>query len=136
MTRLFIENKTLCKIWLNGGCVAEAFEQRDCSEFREMIDAFRGNNLVAQLLFPGFEDEDDESEISKIILRNRRRQFKRIKPKLVDFLLAMIPLRVFPAYVLLEIFDFLPDCGFCSHAKKIALIVDVKRKYDQWKGLI
>lgn len=63
--------------------------------------------------------------IDRVLERNFSIQWQFVQPKLVDFTLAMFNLDL-PSYVLLEIFDHLPDMRRVQQAKKIRTIVAVQ----------
>ena len=68
---------------------------------------------------------------------NRRNEYNRtliewskISPQIIDFCIALTSFDL-PAYVLLEIIDWLPLFQYVDHKKKIDLIINLKKSISK-----
>ena len=66
----------------------------------------------------------DLKKVNKFLARNRGLLWRNIHPKLLDFALIFHHL---PAYIVLEIFDWLLHMDKVRHGPKIKLIIGVKK---------
>ena len=68
----------------------------------------------------------------KYLKRNKSLCWKNVHRKVLEFTLIFAPLNL-PAYVLLEIFDWLPKMHRVNHVKKIHLMIAVKKSMAKLK---
>ena len=68
----------------------------------------------------------------KFLKRNRSLLWCNVHPRILDFCISLAPLNL-PAYVLLEIFDWLPLMHLVNHVKKIHLIIAVQNSIRKLK---
>jgi hypothetical protein len=98
--------------------------QPSVAELGENIVDFLYKHNFTLLQTPFVNDE-------QLTRRNNSLLWKNVAPKLLDFAIALLPLDL-PAYVVLEIFDWLPWMRrHVSHGKKIALIIGVRKSWQQ-----
>ena len=92
--------------------------------FPECLDRFY-DILSANASIVSIDAETTHTKMLDLVCRNRELQWVFIHSGLLDFCLALAPLNL-PVYVLLEIFDWLPNMHLVNHVKKIHLIIAVQ----------
>jgi hypothetical protein len=69
-------------------------------------------------------------QLKAVLERNGAIYWPQVAPRLLDIAVALAPLTL-PAYVVLEIIDWLPLIRLVNHKKKIDLIISVTRAFQQ-----
>lgn len=124
---LLKRNESLTEIWFTSN--SWQFTEQNAAKLR---DAIRSNN---SLLCIGCNKFQFSVDIQQCLLRNQSLRWIHVQPLLLDFAIAFALLRL-PAYVLCEIFDWLPFMWRVKHGLKIALIIRVKDFFEHRHGRI
>ena len=99
------------------------------SEFKQFTQDINENYTITRLELEGGELKN--ATVAKFLARNRSFLWRNIHPVLVNFSLIFYQ---YPAYVVLEIFDWLPHMHLANHVKKIHLIIAVKKSVQRVKN--
>ena len=99
--------------------------------FPECLDRFY-DGISANASILSIDSEKTCTKMLDFVLRNRSIQWQNVRYEVLDFCLALAPLNL-PAYVLLEIFDWLPNMALVNHCLKIHLIIAVKNSISKLK---
>ena len=109
------------------------FEMNCYADAEKVLNGIKHNTklLNLELHYPLASQKSYNDKVGRFISRNKLLLWKNVHPVLLNFTLIFYKL---PAYIILEIFDWVPDMYLVKHYIKIRLIINTLKSIHKIKS--